>query len=60
VVSAAAHFLRHPHAGGWRVFPTECGDWFVGISRYSASEVVAMAAAKGFDVAAVTASLGRR
>jgi hypothetical protein len=58
VVSAAAHFLRHPNGGGWRVFPSQQGDWFVGINRRSASEVVAMAVRNGFDPSAVIVGLG--
>lgn len=54
IVREAAHHLRFPQNGGWCVFPTQRGDWFVGQRHMSPGEVVEMAVAKGFDPTAVT------
>lgn len=51
VARQAAAFLRIRCNGGWMVSPTGHGDWFVGSGRKSAGEMVAMAEARGFDVA---------
>jgi hypothetical protein len=59
IVSAAAHWLRHPKAGGWMVSPTGRGDWRVGTARKTPAELVAMAVAKGFDPSAVIVGEGQ-
>lgn len=50
VARMAADHLRICRNGGWMVSPTGQGDWFVGSCRKSAGEMVAMAAARGFDL----------
>jgi hypothetical protein len=49
VARHAAHFLRMHRNGGWRVSMIEPGQWFVGLMRMSAGDMLDMAIAKGFD-----------
>lgn len=53
IVTAAAHWLRHPDGGGWMVSPTGRGDWRVGTMRKTPAEIVEMAVRNGFDPTAV-------
>jgi hypothetical protein len=51
---SAAQFLRQSRNGGLFVSPTAAGDWWVGLVRKSAAELVEMAKAKGFRPASLT------
>lgn len=55
IASAAAQFMRNPRNGGWVVSRTPQGDWFVGIARRTAGQLLDMAVARGFDVELVNA-----
>lgn len=59
LVDAAVAWLRNNYPGGWKVCATGDGDWWIGLTRSSAAEVVDLAARYGFDaVAAVLTGEG--
>lgn len=49
LVDAAVAWLRNNYPGGWKVCPTGDGDWWIGLTRSSAAEVVDLATRYGFD-----------
>jgi hypothetical protein len=53
----AAEHLRRPRNGGWMVSQSKFGDWYVGIVRRSAEQMLEMAERKGFDVEAANLQL---
>jgi hypothetical protein len=58
LASAAAQHLRIRRNGGFFISPTGAGDWYVGLTRKSAAELLDMAKARGFDPASLTAKRG--
>lgn len=50
VARLAAHYLRGTKGGRWIVSPTGQGDWYLGTSRKTNSELLDCAISKGFDV----------
>lgn len=60
VARLASDFLRQPRNGGWIISATGQGDWWVGQSRRSTSDMVDLAIRKGFDVTVAEASSRER